>query len=56
MDENFDLRRQLFGDALIGVENLQMIETARSVGGRLCLLVFAENIMVHWCATLDAQP
>ena len=36
MDQNFDLRRQLFGDAAIGADNLRMIQTARSVGGRAC--------------------
>ena len=37
MDQNFDLRRQLFGDAAIGADNLRMIQTARSVGGRACI-------------------
>ncbi len=36
MDQNFDLRRHLFGDAAIGAENLRMIQTARSVGGEAC--------------------
>lgn len=33
MDQNFDTRRRLFGDAVLGSVNLRMIETARSVGG-----------------------
>ncbi|WIA36426.1 hypothetical protein OEZ86_007736 [Tetradesmus obliquus] len=32
MDSNFDLRRQMFGDAALGETNLAMIATARSVG------------------------
>lgn len=32
MNANFDLRRQLYGDAAIGRANLQMIELARSFG------------------------
>jgi hypothetical protein len=33
MDENFDTRRQLFGDEVLGDVNLRMIRCARSVGG-----------------------
>ena len=36
IDQNFDLRRQLFGDEAIGAGNLRMIQTARSVGGGAC--------------------
>ncbi|KAI0501968.1 hypothetical protein KFK09_016913 [Dendrobium nobile] len=32
MDSNFDLRRKMFGDEVLGALNIQMIETARSVG------------------------
>ena len=32
MDKNFDLRRKIFGDKVIGEKNLQMIEIARSQG------------------------
>lgn len=32
MDKNFDLRRQMFGDAALGETNLAMIATARGVG------------------------
>lgn len=32
MDYNFDLRRKMFGDDVLGALNIQMIETARSVG------------------------
>ena len=35
MDVNFDLRRRLFGDDVIGHANLDMVTTARSVGGAL---------------------
>lgn len=33
MDKNFDLRRQIFGDAALGQHNLMMIELARQHGG-----------------------
>lgn len=32
MDQNFNLRRKMFGDAALGQLNLRMIKTARSVG------------------------
>ena len=32
MNRNFDLRRQVYGDAAIGAKNLEMIELARSFG------------------------
>ena len=32
MDENFDLRRKIYGDRVIGPENLRMIDIARSAG------------------------
>lgn len=32
MNQNFDLRRRLFGDRVIGEQNLQMVEIARSCG------------------------
>ncbi|KAH7672667.1 Galactokinase/homoserine kinase protein [Dioscorea alata] len=32
MNRNFDLRRQMFGDEVLGSLNIKMIETARSVG------------------------
>ncbi|HIE52950.1 MAG TPA: hypothetical protein EYP85_14455 [Armatimonadetes bacterium] len=32
MDANFDLRRQIFGDSVLGEKNLRMIEIARSLG------------------------
>lgn len=32
MNENFDLRKQLYGDAAIGEENLQMVSLGRSLG------------------------
>ncbi len=32
MDRNFDLRREIYGDEVIGAENLEMIEIARSFG------------------------
>jgi len=38
MDKNFDLRRSLYGDEAIGLENLEMIKIARSHGlpGKFC--------------------
>ena len=41
MDRNFDTRRRLFGDAVLGEVNLRMIECARSVGGGYA------SLMVH---------
>lgn len=32
MDTNFDLRRRMFGDGVLGPTNLDMIAAARSVG------------------------
>ncbi|PWA34306.1 glucuronokinase G [Artemisia annua] len=32
MNKNFDLRRQMFGDAALGALNIEMVEVARSVG------------------------
>ncbi|XP_006662830.2 glucuronokinase 1-like [Oryza brachyantha] len=32
MNRNFDLRRQMFGDDVIGMVNIKMVEVARSVG------------------------
>ena len=32
MDKNFDLRRKVYGDRAIGDKNLEMVETARSLG------------------------
>jgi glucuronokinase len=32
MDQNFNLRRELYGDACVGTSNLRMIEIARSLG------------------------
>ena len=32
MDQNFDLRRKIYGDEVIGAENLEMVEIARSFG------------------------
>ena len=33
MNENFALRRRMFGDAVLGAQNLCMVELAASVGG-----------------------
>ena len=33
MDRNFDLRRAMFSDEVLGARNLRMVELARSVGG-----------------------
>ena len=37
MDRNFDTRRELFGDEVLGKVNLHMIACARSVGGMTCV-------------------
>ena len=34
MDQNFELRRKIFGDAVIGKANLRMVKLARFFGGR----------------------
>ncbi len=36
MNRNFDTRRHLFGDEVLGKVNLHMIACARSVGGTTC--------------------
>ena len=36
MDRNFDLRRQMFGDAALGALNLRMVLAARALGGVPC--------------------
>ena len=38
MNQNFDLRRSMFGDAALGATNLEMISLARSVGGEAITL------------------
>jgi len=51
VNANFDLRRQIYGEKVIGKENIKMIETIRSFGGTAkftgsggaALLVAAEN-------------
>lgn len=47
MDENFDTRRQLFGDQLLGDVNLRMIRCARSVGCRALPLPLAWYMLNH---------
>lgn len=44
MDRNFDTRRRLFGNAVLGEVNLRMIECARSVGGGCASLVMHNNL------------
>lgn len=39
MDTNFNLRRLIFGDRVLGEANLRMVEIARSHGGKF-LTVF----------------
>ena len=40
MNKNFELRRQVFGDAALGEANLAMVKCARSVNGRaLCSIL-----------------
>ena len=33
MSRNFDLRRRIFGDAVLGATNLRMVELVRAAGG-----------------------
>ena len=47
MDRNFGLRREIFGDAVIGAANLKMVELAKSFGGEvLCYLPPALSLLL----------
>lgn len=48
MDRNFDLRRKIFGDEVLGDVNIRMIETARSVGAA-CKFTGSGGAVVAFC-------
>ncbi|OAE25095.1 hypothetical protein AXG93_3217s1110 [Marchantia polymorpha subsp. ruderalis] len=48
MDRNFDLRRQIFGDDVLGDINIKMVETARSVGAA-CKFTGSGGAVVAFC-------
>lgn len=48
MDKNFDLRRKIFGDDVLGDMNIKMVETARSVGAA-CKFTGSGGAVVAFC-------
>ncbi|CAK9265357.1 unnamed protein product [Sphagnum jensenii] len=48
MNHNFDLRRCMFGDATLGKMNIDMVETARSVGAA-CKFTGSGGAVVAFC-------
>ncbi|KAF5834847.1 ribosomal protein S5 domain 2-type protein [Dunaliella salina] len=48
MNTNFDLRRKMFGDAVIGEANIKMVEVARSVGAA-CKFAGSGGAVVAFC-------
>jgi glucuronokinase len=48
MDKNFDLRRKIFGDGVLGDVNIKMVETARSVGAA-CKFTGSGGAVVAFC-------
>ncbi|KAL2643109.1 hypothetical protein R1flu_010696 [Riccia fluitans] len=48
MDKNFDLRRQIFGDEVLGDINIKMVERARSVGAA-CKFTGSGGAVVAFC-------
>ena len=46
MHRNFDMRRRIFGDAVLGKVNIKMVELARSVGGVLLSLCLEHRLAV----------
>ena len=61
VNANFDLRRKIYGDKVVGVENIKMIEMIRSLGGAAkftgsggaALLVAPENRIDKICQKLN---
>ena len=58
MNENFDLRRQLYSDAVLGEENLHMVTLGRSMGaavkfpgsgGAVLGMLYDQTKMVSGC-------
>lgn len=54
MRHNFSLRRQLYGDAVVGAENLAMVAAAESVGAA-GKLTGSGGAVVALCPEGDAQ-
>ncbi|EFJ23156.1 hypothetical protein SELMODRAFT_232550 [Selaginella moellendorffii] len=54
MDRNFDLRREMFGDDALGALNIQMVETARSVGAA-CKFTGSGGAVVAFCPEGSVQ-
>jgi glucuronokinase len=61
VNANFDLRRKSYGDRVVGLENIKMIEMIRSLGGAAkftgsggaALLVAPENKIEKICQKLN---
>lgn len=54
MDRNFDLRKRMFGDAALGKMNIDMVETARSVGAA-CKFTGSGGAVIALCLDGDDQ-
>ncbi|KAL5204114.1 hypothetical protein ABZP36_008985 [Zizania latifolia] len=54
MNRNFDLRRKMFGDDVVGMLNIKMVETARSVG-TASKFTGSGGAVVALCPDGDAQ-
>ncbi|KAG0556197.1 hypothetical protein KC19_11G034000 [Ceratodon purpureus] len=54
MDRNFDLRRTMFGDAALGKMNIDMVETARSVGAA-CKFTGSGGAVIALCLDGEKQ-
>ncbi|KAL3696428.1 hypothetical protein R1sor_010504 [Riccia sorocarpa] len=54
MDKNFDLRRQIFGDDVIGDVNIEMVERARRVGAA-CKFTGSGGAVVAFCPNGQLQ-
>ncbi|THU72987.1 hypothetical protein C4D60_Mb04t18030 [Musa balbisiana] len=54
MNRNFDLRRQMFGDDVLGSLNIKMVEVARSVGAA-CKFTGSGGAVVAFCPEGPAQ-
>lgn len=54
MDRNFDLRRLMFGDGALGSMNINMVETARSVGAA-CKFTGSGGAVIAFCPKGSSQ-
>ncbi|GLJ23975.1 hypothetical protein SUGI_0455820 [Cryptomeria japonica] len=54
MDRNFDLRRLMFGDGALGLININMVETARSVGAA-CKFTGSGGAVIAFCPNGSSQ-